>query len=92
MESNGEQPAAKGKGPQGIAIHREEFGRILKTMQSLPDQQRNILHLRTVEQFSISEIAELLDVTQNNVKANLSIARKTMRKKIFVGNSTTDAK
>ena len=65
--------------PEQLAIQTEQKKLILQAMSKLPDQQRNALHLRSVEQLSISEIANLLDSNTNAVKANLSVARKKMR-------------
>ena len=62
-----------------LAIQSEQSQIIFDAMSKLPDQQRNVLHLRAVEQFTISEIAELLGSNAAAVKANLSVARKKIR-------------
>ena len=68
--------------PQKTAIMREQHQHVFQLMQELPDRQRNALFLSVVEQFKNREIAELLGITENNVKATLSIARKTLREKL----------
>lgn len=68
--------------PQMLAQQNEQVHQLLDLMQTLPSRQRSVLHLSIVEQFSNSEIAVLLESTENSVKANLSIARNAMRKKI----------
>ncbi len=79
LSLEGVDPPGRGFAPDQIAIRDEQQRIIFEAMARLPDQQRNVLHLRTVEQFSISEIAELLGSTTGAVKTNLSIARKRMR-------------
>lgn len=68
--------------PEEALMQRESCQQIVQLMQSLPDQQRSVLYLSSVEQFSIREIAGLIKSSENSVKANLSIARKTLRKKL----------
>jgi RNA polymerase sigma-70 factor (ECF subfamily) len=45
----------------------------------LPPRQRAVLHLIAVEEFSLSEVAEILQISRDTVKVNLSLARKRMR-------------
>lgn len=68
--------------PERQAILNEQQAHILAWMDELPDRQKRVLHLRAVEQFTIQEIAQLLDTSDNSVKANLSIARKRMRERV----------
>lgn len=82
-------PPGNAFAPDQLAIQTEQKRLILEAMSKLPDQQRNALHLRTVEQFSISEIASLLDSNADAVKANLSVARKKMRS--FLADQILDA-
>jgi RNA polymerase sigma-70 factor (ECF subfamily) len=45
----------------------------------LPPQQRLVIQLREVEELEIEEIARITELTVNNVRATLSIARKRIR-------------
>ena len=65
--------------PVNLSVQKEESRKLLNSMQLLPVQQRTVLFLRAVEQMTIDEIAEATGKTKNAVKANLSIARKSMR-------------
>lgn len=56
---------------------------IKKVIQSLPHQQRLIIELRDIEEFSYEEIAETLDITVNNIRVNLSITRKKVKEEII---------
>ena len=67
-------------GPLVAAELNEEFQRVLAGMQCLPTQQRQVLYLRSVEEMSLEEIANVLETNRNNVKSHLSLARKAMRK------------
>ena len=62
-----------------LMIERETHAAIYSRMQELPDRQRQVLYLRAVEELSIDEIAQVLQLNRNAVKASLSIARKAMR-------------
>lgn len=64
-------------------IQQEAFDGLVRLMQTLPGKQRSVLFLSAVEQMSHGEISELLGMTANAVKANLSVARKVMREKIM---------
>ncbi len=50
--------------------------RIIKT---LPDQQKQIIELRDIEGFTFEEISDILDLSINNIRVSLSIARKKVR-------------
>ncbi|MGO4911868.1 MULTISPECIES: RNA polymerase sigma factor [unclassified Leeuwenhoekiella] len=56
---------------------------VYKLMNDLPEQQRMILHLRDVEQFTNSEIAEELELNETAVRVALSRARKTIREELL---------
>jgi RNA polymerase sigma factor (sigma-70 family) len=51
-------------------------------MQELPEKQRLVMHLRDVEEQRYEEIAQLLDMSLDQVKVNLHRARKTIREKM----------
>ena len=46
----------------------------------LPDTYRVILQLRDIEEYATSEVAELLDITESNVKVRLHRARAALKK------------
>lgn len=76
-----EQPCP-GPGGAETASHRENVERVIAAMDELPPRQRQVLHLVTCEQMSLSEVAEVLDIGAAAVKSNLSAARKTMRERL----------
>jgi len=48
-------------------------------VNDLPDQQRMIIQLRDIEGYSSEEVAEILDISQNTLRVNLSRARQKIR-------------
>ena len=62
---------------------------IRRLMQSLPEKQRLVMHLRDIEELSYEEIAAVLDMSMDQVKVNLHRARKTMREKLSIPHSVT---
>ena len=48
-------------------------------MEALPEQQRMVIHLRDIEECDYDEIAEITGLSLNNVRVNLSRARKKIR-------------
>jgi len=59
---------------------REAVDAVFDCMQQLSDLQRNIFHLREVEEHSYDEIAQALDLSAAQVKVYLHRARKKVRK------------
>lgn len=51
----------------------------LSLLDRLPERQRTVLYLTACEQCSIGEIAEVLQITPQAVKASLCVARSRMR-------------
>ncbi|WP_299432399.1 sigma-70 family RNA polymerase sigma factor [uncultured Maribacter sp.] len=53
-----------------------------KIMDELPEQQKMVLQLRDIEQYTFEEIEELLDMKPTAIRVALSRARKTVREKL----------
>lgn len=75
-------------GPAERAETRELLDRML---DSLPDQDRELLVLKEIEGFSVQELAEILDLNVNTVKVRLFRARgrlmEVYRRRIYPGAS-----
>jgi RNA polymerase sigma-70 factor (ECF subfamily) len=56
---------------------------IFSLVDRLPEKQREIFHLREIEEMSYEEIANHLDISLDQVKVNLHRARKTIREKLI---------
>jgi RNA polymerase sigma-70 factor (ECF subfamily) len=84
---------------QAINVHQTEptpyeNAEIQESMQSigtfiasLPEKQRQIIHLRDVEGYSYNEICEILELDMNQVKVNLFRARNAVREKLMKINA-----
>jgi RNA polymerase sigma-70 factor (ECF subfamily) len=61
---------------------REHVALALTAMDELPPRQRQVLYLATCEGLTLAEVAEVLGISAANVKANLSLARREMRRRL----------
>lgn len=52
---------------------------VREVMDTLPEQQRMVIHLRDVEECDFDEIAEITGLSLNNLRVILSRARKKIR-------------
>jgi RNA polymerase sigma-70 factor (ECF subfamily) len=62
-----------------LLVGREELQRALEMLNDLPARQKEVLYLNACEGMSSREIAGVLGITREAVKASLSLARKRMR-------------
>lgn len=63
----------------------EEKKEIYFEVLNLPQKERTIIHLFYYEQFKLSEIARLLNITEKNAKTKLFRARKKLADKLKGG-------
>jgi len=66
---------------------KESMKRIDELMSSLPDKQRQVMHLRDIEGYSYNEICDVLEIDMNQVKVNLFRARNAVREKLIKLNA-----
>lgn len=52
---------------------------LIQLMQRLPEQQKLIIHLRDIEEYSYEEIEKITGMCINNIRVTLSRARKSIR-------------
>lgn len=55
---------------------------ILQMINSLPEKQRLVMHLRDVEDYDIDEIVEVLDMGESAVRVNLMRARQKVKEQL----------
>jgi len=65
----------------------ESMKRIDELMATLPDKQRQVMHLRDIEGYSYNEISEILELDMNQVKVNLFRARNAVRERLIKMNA-----
>lgn len=52
---------------------------MIRLFDTLPEQQRMVIHLRDIEHYSFEEIQEVTGLTINNIRVMLSRARQSVR-------------
>ncbi len=67
-------------------LHHSEFNnlkeKIIGFINELPEKQKMVIHLKDVEEYEVSEIAEVLEMEENAVRANLMRARQKVKEQI----------
>ena len=82
-------PCSRTLGPEFNVMLSERYAQVISAMQTLPDQQRQVLYLVSVEGIERGEVARLLNISTNAVKANLHIARKSLRRSLTSEDQTS---
>ncbi len=54
----------------------------MKSIQTLVPSQRLVFNLHVIDNYSLSEASELLDTSEQSIKANLEKARFNLQKSI----------
>lgn len=70
-----------------LAAVRDDAQRALEALNQLPPRQREVLYLNACEELKSAEIADVLGISVETVKSNLSLARKTMRARLTADGS-----
>ena len=65
---------------QTLTFETPEAGTLFDEVMKLPDKYRVTIHLFYYEDYSIHEIAEILRLTESNVKVRLTRGRKLLKK------------
>ncbi len=66
--------------PDEILMRQDLEGELEKKLQELPDVYRVILTMRYKDDFSLQEIAEILNVSYNTIKSQHARALASLRK------------
>lgn len=83
-EGPGLQIADDAAGPEEVLIHREFQQAIVIALQSIPDDQREVIVLSDIEGRSYQEIADITGINIGTVKSRLNRARMRMRELLTV--------
>ena len=73
--------------PMTNTIAKDSVNKIHQFINELPAKQRNIIHLREIEEMSYEEISEILEIPIEQVKVYLYRARKAIRQKYLKINA-----
>lgn len=74
--------ADKTDDPLTAVLENEKLEKLREALQHLPQQMRRCAQLRVVHDLSYAEIAALLDISVNTVKAHLHQAQKALRSQL----------
>ena len=69
-------------------MYKEMSTHIRRCMAALPENQQVVMHLREVEGFTYNEIAEVLQISLDQVKVSLFRGRNAVRKTIIKEEGT----
>lgn len=61
---------------------RDQLREVESWIAQLPEQQRLVLQLREIEQMEFEEIAQIMELSEANVRVSLSRARKFLREQL----------
>jgi RNA polymerase sigma-70 factor (ECF subfamily) len=75
---------------ENVLLNHELASVLEKSLQSIPVMYRTVFVLREVEGFSVAETAELLEITQVNVKVRLNRAKTLLQKQVEQFYSRTE--
>jgi len=67
--------------PQDRMIQEDRVSLVRQIIDSLPERQRSCMQLRDFEGKSYKEIAQVLDITEEQVKVNIFRARQMVKQK-----------
>lgn len=76
------EPAGRGRDPEGLAVDAALRRRLDRALRALPAGHRAVVFLREIEGFSTKEAADILKVSESNVKMRLHRARLFLRKQL----------
>ena len=65
--------------PQERLIHQDRIRVVKEIVNALPEKQRSCMQLRDFEGKQYKEIADILDMTEEQVKVNIFRARQTVK-------------
>lgn len=65
-----------------IIANEQHLAQIHTAINQLPDTYRIVLLLRNIEGYSTEEVAQVLDISESNVKVRLHRARSALKKLI----------
>ena len=69
--------------PEEQVMQQDRIQLVRRLIDNLPEKQRSVMQLRDIEGKSYKEIAQILDISEEQVKINIFRARQTIRQKFI---------
>ncbi len=66
--------------PEDEILRKEKIKAVREAVQSLPEEQRDVIVLREFHDMQYSEIAQMLGISEGTVKSRISRAREQLKK------------
>ncbi len=76
------EPVAEATGPAGTVAGEELRSLVRGAVETLPEDQRVVVHLSQVQGLTYREIAEVLQVPTGTVKSRMAAAAEALRRKL----------
>jgi len=88
LRSEGAPPAdlletAVSGNPEEQAVQRDRVALVRQLMSQLPEKQRSCMQLRDIEGKAYKDIADILGMTEQQVKTNIFRARQTIKERFL---------
>jgi RNA polymerase sigma-70 factor (ECF subfamily) len=74
--------AVDASGPEKQMAEKDALARVMKEMGRLPERQAKVLKMRALDGLEYDEIARRTGLSQVNIRVLISMARKTLKKRI----------
>ena len=74
--------AADASGPEKRMIGKDILEKVIREMDLLPEKQGMVLRMRALEGLEYEEIARRTGLSQVNIRVLISMARKTLKRRI----------
>ena len=66
--------------PEEQAVQKDRVTLVRQLISQLPEKQRSAMQLRDIEGKSYKDIADIMNITEEQVKVNIFRARQTIKK------------
>jgi len=76
------EPEISTPNPEDQAELKDTVSKVHMIINTLPEQQKSVIHLRDIEEYSYEEISEMMGMEINAVRVTLSRARRTVRESL----------
>ncbi len=81
LDKTMEQQPDRASSPFEHAVTQDRIQLVREIINTLPEKQRSCVQLRDIEGKAYKEIAEILSITEEQVKVNIFRARQTIKQK-----------
>ena len=87
-----ENPVSSESDPERVILEEETRKKILEALTKLTPDQREVIVLRYLQEFSISEIAKIMDRSETAIRSLLQRALRRLNKVLLSGGEEEEAK